>query len=291
MRTHRVCASTRALGVMLIAAAYIFARPLSSVGAGNLGGMTSAIALQRPDGAPAANANGTVTITQGASGQEFTVDVRGIIPSDNTPAGGLGVFMSTDPFPSTNFYFVSTMDGSTNGHWRLDLDAGPGAPSQLGVTDVTNLFEHIVLVADTTTNVYLETIIPPFDSNPRGVSYKKKVKLTPPSDSPSPKAKGTVTVKLDAVRGSSLFDARAKKLAVGNGYWLVVHAPGDPPSDVPDTVNLVGHSIRFRGDTGKGEELLDGALTNGVVRVDQLSGATVDIIDAFGVVHLTGTVP
>ncbi|HUK82042.1 MAG TPA: hypothetical protein VLZ12_05355 [Verrucomicrobiae bacterium] len=291
MKTHRVRTGTRALSVALIAVAYIFGRSFVANGAGGSSGLTSVIALQRPDGAPAEKAIGTVIIQQGTSSQEFAVDVRGIVPTDSTPVGGLGVFLSVDPFPSTNFYFVSTMDGSTNGHWTLDLNAGPGASPQLGVTDVTNLFEHIVIVADTTTNVYLESIIPPFASNPKGLGYKKKVKLTPPNDSPSPKAKGTVTVKLDGVHGASVFDVRAKKLAIGNGYWLVVHGTNDPPSDVPDTVNLVGHNIRFMGDTGKGQQLLDGALTNGVVRVDQLTGATVDIIDAFGVIHLTGIVP
>lgn len=291
MKAHRINGGIGVLSVGLIAGAYIFGHALVAKGGGKVTGLTSIIALQRPEASPSETASGTIRLRKTATTQEFFVDVRKIPATADTPVGGLGVYFSALPFGTNNFYFVKVLDGSTNGHWQLNLTTSSGAPSQLAVADVTDLVGRVVRIADTATNIYLETIIPPFTASPAAMSYKIRVNLDRPTNAPSPSATGQLTVKLDGVRGTSSIDLRTKKLAVGNNYIMWVHGTNPPPPVFPTTSNVVRQTVRFVGDTSKGQQLLDGTLSNQVVRVDQLSGATVEVIDAFGASHLQGIIP
>jgi len=126
----------------------------------------------------------------------------------------------------------------------------------------------------------------------QNVHPTESFRLSCPSDAPSPNATGQIFVKLDGIHGTSVLDARAKKLDVGNGYcaWILGYfGETTPPCD--NTSNVLGNTAHFLNDTSKGQQIFEGALSNDVVRVDQISGKAVEIRDIFGVTHLRGVIP
>ena len=283
-----------AVRIGLAGAMCLLGQAFPSSGAGAPQGVTSVITLQRVDSSSSTNAWGTVTITQAANLQQFSLTVRNIVPAvPNTPPGGLALFLSQSPGDTNNFYLVNVLDAAgTNGAWRLELTGTSAAPPQLGVTDVTNLVGRLVEIADAATNVYLETIIPPFAPVPAKLSYNRRVNLVRPSPAPSPKAEGQIIVKLNGTRGGSSLRVRAKRLRAGDGYCaFLVSFPGQDTGGCMSQTNSINGTVKFGGDTTHGGQLFLGALSNGVVRVDQLSGLIVEIQDSFGVTHLQGTIP
>jgi hypothetical protein len=280
-----------ALSIGFVAVVCFLAHPLIAGGAAVKNSLTSVIALQRREAAPAPLARGTVTVKRTPAGQEFIVDVRNIYPTPpSLPAGGLAVFLANN----TNVYLVNVMQGSgTNGTWRLNLKSNIGAPAQLAVPDVTNLVGKVVYISDTTSNVYLQTTIRPFVSSPAALSYTRRSILVPSSSPPSPDAIGEVLVKLNGTRGTSLFQVRAQHLSKGNAYCIYLLPDFGFPAQICDSVsNLLNGASIDRVDTKTGESIFgDGPLTNGVVRIDQLSGMVIEIRDNFGATHLRGYVP
>jgi hypothetical protein len=289
-RFRKACA---VLGMGFVAVACLLGRP-ERAGAGAPSVLTSVIALQQPPSSLVTNALGSVTVKRGITNQEFDVVVQNIVPSSpDTPVGGLGVFVG-DSVGSSNVYFVNVMTGpGTNGTWKLDLKSGPGAPPQLGLSDVTNLVGRFVVIADAATNVYLETIVPRLVLLPASLSYTHRADLVRPGDAPSPNAKGQIIVKLNGKRGTSVLEVKARRLDVGDGYcaYVLPFIGAAVELCVPMTNSVDGAAL-WLGDTSQGQQLYNGAIeVDHVVRVDQLSGKVIEIQDAFGATHLEGTIP
>jgi hypothetical protein len=149
------------------------------------------------------------------------------------------------------------------------------------------------MISDATTNVYLETVIPQFVPSPAALSYTRRSMLVLPGSPPSPDATGQVLVKLNGARGTSQLQVRTRHLSAGNAYCIfLLPSFGFPAQACDSTSNLVNGASVEKWDTSKGEAILgDGLLTNGVVRIDQLSGVVIEIRDNFGATHLRGFVP
>lgn len=271
---------------------FCFSCPRVASGANLQASLSSAITLQRPDGALVQKACGTVFIQQSPKSQEFRVTVNNI-PSTQ-PTDGLAVFISDSPGDTNNFYFVNVLNGvGSNGTWRLDFKTKSSPAPQLHVLDLTNLTGRIVFIADAVTNVYLETIIPPFVPSLSKLTYNRRVQLQRPEVAPSPNAIGTVRVKLNGRTGASSIQTKVKNLYAGNSYccWIGGHSGSPTGSDCPKTPNLVTGTAVFGADSGTGEQLAYQALDSGVVAIDQFSGLSIEILDQFGTVHLQGIIP
>ncbi len=252
--------------------------------------LTSVIALQRLDGDEAGTASGTVLITKDSSVQEFHVSVAGV--PQGSPAGGLAVFIGAAPYDTNNFIFVNTLDGpGETGTWSLDLVGEKSAPVQLGVDDVEALTNRFVMIADVSSNAYLQTIIPEFVEKPAKVGYRAHVRMTIPDPAPSPKAKGIVNIRLDGKKGTSFVQTRCRGLSAGNSYcmWIVDYVgKAVDPCLGPKTPN---GEFLSTSDTAKGEQIAIGAVLNDHARIDQEAGRFIKIIDEFGQVHMWARIP
>ena len=278
--------------LILILALVLFspgAVPVASAGSQTL---TSAITLQRGSNSVSSVASGNVVAAYTPAKQTFEVTVRGI--KFDEPVDGLGVFLSDQPFDTNNFYLVNTLDVTKTNVWHLKLKDSTVAPEQLGVADVRLLAGHWIRIVDVATNVYLETLMPPFELKINSLSYKAKVKMQRPDPAPSPDAIGVLRVKLKADTGASVLEVRTHGLNAGNSYCLWILGSLNQVTageECPKTPNLVRGEARFGSDTGTGEQLLEDGLVNGDVRVDQLSGSYAVIRDQFGVTHLYAQIP
>jgi len=289
---NRFPSEVKAVYLGLTVAAYIFGGSFLVDSEAASTGLSSAIAFQRPDDAPAADASGTVIASQTTKGQEFTVTIKNI--PLNQPVDGLALFLSATPGDTNSFQFVNVLNGGgTNGTWRLILRDSLSAPPLLGVTNVTDLAGRIVRISDTVTNIFLETIIPSFVPSLSALSYNRRALLLPPDPAPSPKATGIIRVHLNASKGISTYEVRVKNLSGGNSYccWFLPSSGAPASGDCPKTPNLINGSARFSADTGKGEQLFKDGLQDGFVSVEQISGKVVEIRDQFGVTHLQGVFP
>jgi hypothetical protein len=282
-----------AVYLKLAVAAYIFGSSFLVDSEAASRGLSTAIAFQRPDNAPAAEASGNVTASQTTKSQTFIVTVKSI-PIDQ-PVDGLALFLGTSPGDSNNFQFINVLaGGGTNGTWRLNMSDKLAPPPLLGLTNITELAGRYVRISDNASNVFLETIIPPFAPSLPSLSYSRRTTLLRPDPAPSPNATGTIRVRWNAVKGTSTFEVRVKNLSAGNSYccWFLsspnISTVGE---DCPKTPNLGNGSTVFSADTSKGQQLTANGLQDGLISMAQLSGNFVEIRDQFGVTHLQGVIP
>jgi len=288
----RIPREVKAVCLGLTVTAYIFGCSFLVDSEAASSGLSSAIAFQRPDAAPAADASGTVSASQTTKGQEFTVTIKNI--PLNLPVDGLALFLSVAPGDTNNFQFVDVLNGGgTNGTWRLNMRDRLSVPPLLGVSNVTDLAGRIVHISDNASNIFLETIIPSFVPSLSALSYNRRALLLPPDPAPSPKATGIIRVRFNASKGTSTYEVRVKNLSGGNSYccWFLPFFGASTSGDCPKTPNLINGSASFSADTGKGEQLFKNGLRDGIVSVEQVSGEVVEIRDQFGVTHLQGVFP
>ena len=235
-----------------------------------------------------AGATGTLLVEKQGDTQRFVVQAKKI----PLPAEGLAVFLGSSPAATNGAFFVNVLSGAgTNNQWNLVLEAKNGPPPFLGVDDVNELPGMFVFIVDQSTNVFLSTMITPLVPKPGKLSYHARSKLTPPNPAPSPKATGVIRVKYNGNKGASVLEIRGRNLAAGNSYCVIYTAlpePTDLSCDGGD--NLTHGKGSVQHDTGKGEDLPFG-VDYGVTTVADLAGLNVFVIDAFGAIHLTGTIP
>jgi hypothetical protein len=235
------------------------------------------------------SASGTVLVEKKGNTQSFIVKAKNI----PIPADGLGVFLGDSPTATNGVVFVNVLSVSgSNNTWNLVLEnKDGGAPPFLGVTDVNQLVGKFVFVADIATNVSLSTMITPLVPKPSALSYQNRSNLVRSDPSPSPKASGSIRVKYRGQNGASVLKVSGRGLAAGNTYCVIYTA-----SDTPESIECSGGDNLTQGrgsvehDTGKGADLPFG-IDYGVTTVADLAGLNVFVVDAFGAVHLSGTIP
>ena len=254
--------------------------------------------LINPSAAPGGGSNavvgthGTVQVEKKGKLQRFVVQVK----NGPQPGQGFGVFLDNTATISDAAVFVNLLSarGSTNGNWRLVLEnkTGGAPPFLGGIIDVNELVGKFVFVADQSTNVSLLTLVTPLVPHPSSLSFSKQTKLTTPQPAPSPHATGRIRARYNGNTGASVLEVRVHSLAAGNTYCCIFTASSTPPWPVAcsggDTLVQGGGLVRI--DTSKGEDL-PGGVADGFTTVADLGGVNVFILDAFGVVHLQGTIP
>jgi hypothetical protein len=234
------------------------------------------------------NAHGNVFLQQKGAMQSFSVVGRDLLTDPQAPPLALGVFIG-DSICSQNWQQAGIMTkAGTNNLYRLELVSANGAPPTLGVSNVSDLVDKLVQIRDQITNVYAQAVIPRLTNSPAALSFRRKSPLYRPSQSPpSPKASGSVRVKYNGQTGASFLEVTFRHLAAGNTYCVLYT---DSPHPCSDGMTLINGRGFDRYDTSKGDDLPRGG-GDFVATVEDLAGLHVFIVDAFGNIHLSGTIP
>jgi hypothetical protein len=236
-----------------------------------------------------AAASGTVLVEKKGSTQRFVVKAKNI----PIPADGLGLFLGNSPVVTNGAVFVNVLSVTgSNNTWNLDLENKAGGPPPfLGVSDVNELAGQFVFLADIATNVFLETMITPLVPKPAALSYANRANLLCPVPAPSTKATGYIRVKYNGRNGASILKISGHGFAAGNSYCVIYTAADTPEStDCSGGDNLTNGRGSVEHNTGKGDDLPFG-VDYGVTTVADLAGLNVFVVDAFGLVHLSGVIP
>jgi hypothetical protein len=236
-------------------------------------------------------ARGEVQLAVRGQRQSFTITAHDLLIDPLNPPAAMGVFIGQSVY-SPLWHRVGIMSkAGTNNLYRFELTSPQGAPPALGVAHLADLAGQLLQLRDPDTNVYAMAVLPPLVPQAGTTSYQRRVPMSRPATSPSPKARGTIRVRYNAANGSSLLQVDARHLAAGNAY-CVVYSPSASYSGEPCTDGLP--LVRGRGrdlyDTARGDDLpwKIGVFINDI---RDMAGANVFVVDGFGEVHLTGTIP
>lgn len=250
-------------------------------------------------------ARGTAILEEKGSEQIFSVTVSDLGGVSNGTSGSFGVFVSAAHNSNTLAYLIGPMNLlGTNNTWVLKYDAVGAAPAQLSDTNrlaqlaVTNLedlvgrFLYIANPSETSNfvNAVLFTQIPEFTTKPKAPHFNRKSKLTTIPVPPNPHEKGWVKTAYSGSQGRSFFDLAAYHLSGGGTYTIYIESPPASSNMVVLDDLLISsnnlHTGSYSIDTSKGETMPFSSPT-----VRDLSGRMIQIKDAFGNVHLQGTIP
>jgi hypothetical protein len=246
---------------------------------------------------------GTAVLEEKGPNQIFSVTINNLGGVSNGTSGSFGVFVGPANTTNSPINLIGPMNlqGSDN-TWVLEYEATGAPPAQLGVTNMEELVGQYLLIANPgytnivhgVTNEIVEAVlftrIPPFTTKAEAPHFNRKSLLTPPSIPPDSREKGWVKTVYSGSQGRSFFDLSAYHLSGGGTYSIFIE---DPPasSNMSDIGFLViptnvMHSASYSCDTRKGETLPFNSPT-----VSDLSGRMIQIRDAFGEIHLQGTIP
>ncbi|MCG3148045.1 MAG: hypothetical protein PCFJNLEI_01487 [Verrucomicrobiae bacterium] len=268
------------------------------------------------------SASGSATFRINGAKQTATVEIKGLGETD------FAVFVGDTPQPDDEslIEIVSPLDrtnektgtwarkfASSNGSAPLefpvdslsDLSGGiiliGRADDQLlleGVTNIVNGVTNIIvgiplfLTETNTVGAVLWAPIPDLVVAPSVLSSSAKAKMVLPAPpAASPKAKGTLKSKFNAVTGQSIIEIRASGLLRGQTYNVLI---GDSTNQPPAllipagemTPNKSGSQMTYVRDTAYGDPL-----PQQVRNITDLSGRRLDIRDNFGNIHLSVVIP
>jgi hypothetical protein len=249
---------------------------------------------------------GTAVLEERGSEQIFSVTINNLGGVSNGPSGSFGVFLSPANNSNTLAYLVGPMNlQGSNGMWRLQYvgeGAAPAQLAQLGVTNLDDLVGMYLLIANPGTNVIIngltyETIysvlftkIPEFTTKSKAPHFNRKSKLTTISVPPNPHEKGWIKTVYSGSQGRSFFGLAAYHLSGGGTYTIYIESPPASSNMVVLDDLLISsnnlHTGSYTIDTRKGETLPFNSPT-----VSDLTNRMIQIRDAFGDVHLQGTIP
>ena len=220
---------------------------------------------------------GMLKLTEKNQTQTVSLKAVNIIANPLTPPAGMAVFMGNsicDNASFTNLGLMSLM--GTNNVYTFTLGSSLALPFPLGVTNLNELAGKLIQICDQATNIYLQVVIPPLVATPTKLSYTHKVNMVKPVIPPSKKAAGVIRASFTGTSGRSVFEVRVTGLTPGNTYTISL------VGTVTETYPLINRTLSF--DTAKGNEL-----PFGVTTVSDLTGIIVEIRDAFGTLHLSGS--
>jgi hypothetical protein len=246
------------------------------------------MALQRPEDAPDPDAFGKVCLQKKKGVQEFECE------AGKLPAGQSGLFRVFVESAAGSGDFVEvggmTPKGAAKGSWRLSLQAKGAAPSSLGVLSLSTLQGREVQVRIATGFVFLHGKCPMLGSSPGILTKCKKSSLTNSASALSPKAVGSLRVKLNAAKGCSSLDVRVKGLSHGHEYsvWIET-APGSglfANAGLVEFKSVKSKQGAYRRDSKKGDPL-----PLGVTSISQLSGRRIEVREGVSSVQLGGVIP
>jgi hypothetical protein len=259
------------------------------------------------------NGFGRVQMTKKGTLQDFLVVADKLAEGPNAFNFAYGVFINDLP-GSTSFSLVGVMDlvkrSSKDPRWELHYSNTGAAPPELGVADLADLAGLELRIISSPLNatpgaVYLHAILPPVLPNPSENSALKKITMSiPPAgigSPPSPEARGTLTVKYDAIRGRSIISIKASKLTHGTGYTVFLEdAPG---AGVYQELEELNEPANFPNSLSSGTLTLDTQKGTPIDyfadAVGDLAGRNIVVADPFfdafnplnSSIHLIATMP
>lgn len=246
---------------------------------------------------------GTAVLEEKGPNQIFSVTINNLSGVSNGTSGSFGVFVGPANMTNSPIDLIGPMSlQGTNNTWVLRYEAVGTAPAQLGVSNLEDLAGMYLLIANPgytnvvngVTNEIVEAVlftrIPAFTTKSGAPHFSRKSLLTTPPVPPNPDEKGWVKTVYTGSDGRSFFDISAYHLSGGGTYSIFIE---NPPAS--SNMNNIGslviptnvlHSASYSCDTRKGETLPFSSPT-----VRDLSGRMIQIRDAFGEIHLEGTIP
>jgi len=275
---------------------------LSGLAASTLGASKAPIlavgTFQREVDTPSPGPSGTALLEEKGSNQIFSITVNNLVGTS------YGLFVGPANTTNSLIFLIGPMSlQGTNNSWVLKYQASGAPPAELGVTNMTDLAGQYLLVANPgntnivngVTNEIVEAVlftrIPAFTTKAAAPHYNRKTQLTvPPVAPPNPHEKGSVRTIYTGSQGRSVFNLSAAHLSGGGSYSVFIEDP--PASSIMSNIGALVistnniHSGTYSRDTRRGETL---PLESPTVR--DLSGRAIEIQDAFGEIHLEGTIP
>jgi len=233
----------------------------------------------------------------------FLVDVIAPLDRFNLARGGwrrefVGNGAAPVEFQAVGITDVSQLAG------RFIAIAKPGVDNLVQTTIITNVVNgetniisgsFIPIPEPSTTNNSVLAIawapFPALSAHPGANSFKGKQNLVRPGPpNPSPNARGWIKTHFNASSGESVFEIRITHMIKGQTYTVWITDDPVTPTEVVKagdlTLNKGGSAGHFFRDTRFGDPL-----PQQFGDVTKLSGRTVEIRDAFDVVHLVGEIP
>ncbi len=257
-------------------------------------------------------ARGMAILEKKGSDQIFSVTINNLSGVSNGTSGSFGIFIGAANNTNTPIFLIGPMSlQGTNNTWVLKYDAVGAVPAQLSdtnrlaqlaVTNLEDLVGRYLLIAnpgytnivnDVTNEIVfavLFTKIPEFTTKSKAPHFNRKSKLTTISVPPNPHEKGWVKTTYSGSQGRSFFGLAAYHLSGGGTYTIYVESPA-ASSNMVELGSLVIssnnlHTGSYSIDTRKGETLPFQSDT-----VSDLTNRMIQIRDAFGNIHLEGTIP
>lgn len=148
-------------------------------------------------------------LSKQGSRQQFYVEGKDLLPNPLDPPLGLAVFIGDSLTDEFGYVGLMTRLG-TNNTYRLSLASDTGAPTALGVADLTQLSGKVLQIRDISAGIYVQALIPDLVASLSQLSFSDKADLAQPFPAQSPKAAGQIKLKYNGPKDRTVLEIKVK---------------------------------------------------------------------------------